>query len=254
MAAGRASGGVVDEIRFDLRRMHETWMELFFPRQRNASRSVLGKWEPTTAREKVTYNLWYFLGVPIIALLYPLALIGVILRFQSRRLDSAALRLGTVGVVVLFVLLWGGLTAASYVRFDGLTEGFFAVAAASIVAVVASMLAVGFRVVGGRVTTVLFAWPFAMTAVFLPPVVAALYSPTVASAVFPTSENIAIWLLDNPLAFADVNTYLRTRYDLEGLAVAGMWFGISVPLGWVLGFLVTLADLVRPTADAGDDD
>jgi hypothetical protein len=26
-----------------------------------------------------------------------------------------------------------------------------------------------------------------------------------------------------------------------------MWAGISVPLGWVLGVLVTLANLVRPT-------
>ncbi|AQL41818.1 hypothetical protein BV210_03400 [Halorientalis sp. IM1011] len=253
MAAGRASGGgVVDDIRFDLRRMHETWMELFFPRQRNASSSVLGKWEPKTAREKVTYNTWYYLGIPIIGLLYPLVLLGVVLRFQSRRLDSAALRLGTVGVVFLFILLWGALTAASYVRFDGLTEGFFAVAAASTVAVVAAALAVGFRVIGGRVTTVLFAWPFAMTAIFLPPVVAALYSPTVAEVVLPRSESLAIWLLENPLDFADVNTYLKTRYDLEGLAFAGMWFGLSVPVGWVLGILVTLADLVRPKADGGD--
>jgi MFS family permease len=32
-----------------------------------------------------------------------------------------------------------------------------------------------------------------------------------------------------------------------------MWFGIAVPLGWLLGILVTLADLVRPKGD-GDED
>lgn len=249
MAAGRgrASSGVVDDIRFDLRRMHETWMELFFPRQRNASSSVLGKWQPKTAREKVTYNIWYYLGIPVIGLLYPLVLLGVIFRFQSRRLDSAALRLGTVGVVVLFVVLWGALTAASYVRFDGLTEGFFAVAAASAVAIVAAALAVGFRVIGGRGTTVAFAWPFAMTGVFLPPVVAALYSTTVASVVIPASDSLSRWFLYEVLATVGVAEFFIENFDREGIAYVIIWLGISIPLGWVLGLLVTLADFVRPT-------
>ncbi|WP_458186090.1 hypothetical protein [Haladaptatus sp. NG-WS-4] len=54
-----------------------------------------------------------------------------------------------------------------------------------------------------------------------------------------------MWLLDNVLTYGDVNDYLRTRYALEGLAYVGMWFGIAVPLGWLLGFLVTLANLMR---------
>jgi len=29
-----------------------------------------------------------------------------------------------------------------------------------------------------------------------------------------------------------------------------MWIGISVPLGWFLGLLVSLADLIRPKPDA----
>ena len=259
MAAGSRTAsnqsGVIGGIRYDLVRMHETWMELFFPRQRSSGSSVLGKWQPKTAREKLTYYPWMVIGFPVVGLLYPLVLFGYILRFQSRRIDYTAARLGKIGVFVLFLVLWGGLTAVARVRFD--PAGFFAVAAASGVAVLSALLGVVFRAVGGRVTTVLFAYPFAMTAIFLPPVVAALYSPVLADAIFPRSESIAIWLLDNPLDFAAVNTYLRTQYDLNGIAYAGMWFGIAVPVGWVLGFLVTLADLVRPTAGGsgdGDDD
>lgn len=246
MSAGSQTG-IVGGIRYDVQRMHETWMELFFPRQFEASNSVLGKWEPQTAREKVTYNSWYYLGVPIIALFYPLVLTGYFLRFQTRRLDRTAMRLGTIGVAVLLLLFWGGLTA--YARLQFTPAGFFAVAAASIVAIVASVLALLFRRVGGRVTTVVFAYPFAMTAVFLPPVVAALYSPTVADYILPQSENIAIRLLNGPLAFVGLEEYLRRTYDLRGVAYAGMWFGIAVPVGWLLGILVSLADLVRPTAD-----
>ncbi|MFB6141892.1 MAG: hypothetical protein ABEJ30_00955 [Halorientalis sp.] len=248
MAAGRQSG-IVDGIRYDVRRMHETWMELFFPRQLGASGSVLGKWEPQTPREKATYNGWYALGVPVVALVYPLVLLGYFLRFQTRRLDRTAMRIGAAGVIGLFVVLWGALSALAYVRFGrGFTEGFLAVVAASVVAVVAAGLALLFRRLGGRVTTVVFAYPFAMTAIFLPPVVAALYSPAVANYVFPRSESIAIWLLDNVLTFADISAYLRTQYDLDGVAYAGMWFGVAVPVGWFLGLVVTLADLVRPTA------
>ncbi|MFB6178190.1 MAG: hypothetical protein ABEI77_00520 [Halorientalis sp.] len=256
MAAGsrtaRSQPGVIGGIRYDLVRMHETWMELFFPRQRSGGSSVLGKWEPTTAREKVTYNSWKVLGYPVIGLLYPLVLCGYILRFQSRRIDYTAAKLGKIGVFVLFVLLWGGLTAVARVRFT--PAGFFAVAAASGVAVLSALLALGFRSLGGRVTTVVFAYPFAMTAIFLPPVVAALYSPTLAAAIFPRSQNIAIWLLDHPLSFLHLSTYLRDTYDLRGIAYAGMWFGLAVPIGWVLGILVTLADLVRPTPKSGDDE
>lgn len=250
MAAGTRSG-VVDGIRYDLRRMHETWMELFFPRQRGAAGSVLGKWEPKNAREKLTYNGWYALGVPIIGLLYPLVLFGFVLRFQSRRLDYTLMRLGTIGVLLLLVLVWGGLTAVARVRFTA--AGFIAVGAASVVALLAALLAILFRSVLGRLTTIVFAYPFAMTAIFLPPVVAALYSPTLAEVVLPQSENIAIFLLDNVLQFGDLSSYLRSEYDLRGVYYPAMWFGIAVPVGWLLGILVTLADLVRPKPTGGDD-
>lgn len=99
----------------------------------------------------------------------------------------------------------------------------------------------------GRPVTVLLAYPFGVTAVFLPPVVAALYSETLASVVFSRSDVLAIWILDSLLAFGGLNTYLRETFELVGIAYVGMWFGIAIPVGWALGLVVSLADLFRPS-------
>jgi hypothetical protein len=245
MAAG-SRRSIVDEIKYDVRRMHETWMELVYPRQRGASDTVLGKWEPNTQLGMSLYRAWAALGAPIVALLYPFVLLGAFIRFQTRRIDTAAERMGLIGVLVLTAIVWGGLAAS--VRFGlDLNEGaFVAVAAAAVVATASAGLALVFKRVGGRATTVLLAYPFAVTAIFLPPVVAALYSPTIAEYVIPGSDNLARWLLDNVLAIAGIDRWLIGNFDRQGWAYAIMWFCIAVPVGWILGGLVTLADLVRP--------
>jgi len=243
MAAQR---GIVQGVKIDLKRLHETWMELIFPRQLDAEDSVLGKWTPNSTGGWIQYRVWSVFGALIVALLYPLAVVGYFVRFQAVRFDGTAARLGVLGAVVLSVVVWGALTVLARIRFS--TEGFLAVGAAAAVATVAAALAVLATQRGGRALSVLVGYPLGMTAVFLPPVVAALYSPTVANVVFPSSENLAIWILDNVLTIGDVNDYLRSQYDLQGLAYVGMWIGVSVPLGWFLGGLVALADVVRPTA------
>ncbi|WP_332898426.1 hypothetical protein [Haladaptatus sp. CMSO5] len=247
MSVGERNSGLVSGIRVDVTRLHETWMELVFPRQLDTAHTVLGKWKPNNTLGMVAYRLWGALGVPLVAILYPLALFGYMTRFYTRKIDGTATRLGVVGVLLLSLLVWGGLTALARIRFSA--DGFIAVAAASVVATLAAVLAVLFNRVGGRGTTVVLAYPFGMTALFLPPVVAALYSPTLADAIFPQSTTLARWILDNLLSIGNLNTYIRTRYDLEGVAYVGMWFGIAVPLGWLLGILVTIADVLRPARD-----
>lgn len=247
MAAGTESddtGGVIAGLRVDLVRFHETWMELVFPRQRGAAHSVLGKWKPKTTADRIKYRVWGAIGALVVAFTYPLVLVGSVVRFYSRRIDSTTTRIGLLGVILVTVLLWGGLTALARLRFS--LEGFYAVAAASLVAVLSAVLALVFTRVGGRGTTIALAYPFGVTAIFLPPVVAALYSPTVAELVVPSSEQLADYVLNNFVP-GRIERLLRSQYELEGLALVGMWFGIAVPLGWLLGILVTLADVVRPT-------
>ncbi len=245
----RTRPGLVGAMRIDVARLHATWMELLFPRQLNPSR-ILGKWRPETGGQRAGYYLWAVLGLPLVVLGYPLLLLGFATRFYTSRLNSATTRLGVVGVVFLSVVVWGALTALAYLRrLQGAFtfEGFLAVLAASVVATVAAAFAVGLSRVGGRATSVLLAYPSGVTAIFLPPVVAALYSQSLAAVVFPNSQSLAIWLLDHVLAVGGFNTFLRQHFDLKGFAYVGMWFGIAVPLGWLLGFVVTLADVIRPT-------
>lgn len=247
MSGGTTRGGVIAAIQYDLGRLHDVWMELFFPRQLDADGTVLGRWTPSTTTGWIAYRFWAVVGAPAIALLYPLALVGLAARYYARRIDGTAARIGMLGVVLLSVVVWGALTVLARIRFSD--AGFVAVLAASLVATLSATLAVLFARVGGRATTVVLAYPFGVTALFLPPVVAALYSPTLSAVVFPKSETIAIWVLDNVLHVGGINDYLRSNYDLRGLAYAGMWFGLAVPVGWTLGTLVTLADFLRPTRD-----
>ncbi len=239
--------GLVEAIRIDLETLHQHWMALQFPQVRTGSHAVLGAWRPRSTLARVRFFLWSFLGVLVVGGLYPFTVVGLAIRYYSARLDRTAARVGVIGVVLLSILAWGALTLFARFRFS--TEGFLAVAAAGGVATVSAALAVGFARVDGRVTTVAFAYPFGVTALFLPPVVAALYSPALGDVIFPRSELLAIWLLDTVLDVGGLNAYLRARFDLVGLAYVGMWFGLAVPVGWFLGLLVTLADLVRPTRD-----
>lgn len=244
---GGTSTGFVGAVRYDLKRLHESWMELFFPRQRDTGDSVLGKWSPSSTGGRVAYRAWSVVGTPVVAALYPLALFGFAARYYTRKIDGTATRLGVVGVVLLSLLAWGGLTALARMRFSH--SGFLAVGAAGGVATVSAALAYVTGTRGGRLSTVFLAYPFAMTAVFLPPVVAALYSPTLSEVVFPNSYTLAVWILDNPLDLWGINEFLREQFTLEGANYVAMWFGLSVPVGWLLGLLVTLADVIRPKRD-----
>ena len=239
-------GGLVEGIKVDVVRLHETWMELVFPRQRTAVHTVLGKWQPRTTGDRIKYRLWGAAGVPLVALLYPLLLVGFGVRFNARRLDSATARLGVIGVVLVTALIWGGLTALARLRLE--FGGVVAVAAASAVAGGSAGLAAVFVRSGGRGTTVALAYPFAMNAVFLPPVVAALYDPSL-SGILERSEALAIFLLDSFLYVGGINEYLRANFSLEGVGVVLMWVGIATPLGWLFGLVVSLADLIRPQSD-----
>jgi hypothetical protein len=237
--------GLVEGVRVDVRRLHESWMALFFPRQRTEESRVLGKWTPETTSGMLAYRAWSVIGALFVLVGYPLALAGVVARYLAWSADSTSTRLGLLGTVFMAVLAWGALTVASYLRFS--FDGFLAVLAAAFVATVCAALAFVFSQVGGRKTTVLAAYPSAMTALFLPPVVAAFYSPTLGAVVFGGSESLAAWFLDNVLALGGINDYLRTQYDLTGVAYVLMWLAVSIPLGWLVGVLVSLANAARPT-------
>lgn len=242
MSTARGGNVLLRAIIVDVRRLHDTWMGIAFPRQH--THNVLGRWRPQTARGRISFWLWFLLGAPLVGFLYPLVLAGFMFRFYAVKLDSTATRLGIIGVVGVFVIIWGALALIALVQLP--TDAFLAVLAAAIVAIISAALAFGFSKFGGRGTSVVLAYPFAMTALFLPPVVAALVTPSLEPYILEPSYDFAAWMLHNVLAVGGINEYLWANFDLEGPMYAVMWFGIAVPIGWILGILVTLANLVRP--------
>lgn len=245
MAAGNEQG-LVDAIKFDVRVMHETWMEFIYPRQRGADDTVLGKWQPDGTTQTFFYRLWSLIGVPVVAVVYPLVLFGYFVRFQARKVNVTAARLGFVGVITVFILLWGGLVALIWFQFSGTfsTVEIYAIGAAGAVAVVSAALSYGFWQLGGRGTTVFLAYPFAMTAIFLPPVVAALFHPVLEDVIIARSDEMARWMFQTgPEVITDPLGQIDRQ---EGHHVI-IWFVISFPVGWFLGIVVTLANLIRPT-------
>ena len=252
----RGQIGLVEALFLDVVRLHETWMEVVFPRQLDPS-AVLGKWKPETGVQSIGYYLWAVLGAPLVAVAYPLLLVGFATRYYAAKLDSAVTRIGIAGAVLVAAVVWGGLTVITHLQLP--FDAVIAVGAASAVAVVSAALAAGFSKLGGRFVSVLLAYPFAMTALFLPPVVAALVTPTLEELILPPSYELARWILDTFLSVGGINETLRGAFDLEtfgeqwglpGLGYVLMWIGISVPLGWFLGLLVALANLIRPASDA----
>ena len=250
----RRSPGLLEAMRMDAFRLHDTWMELLFPRQLDPS-SVLGKWRPDTLVQKIGYYLWGALGAPLVALGYPLLLIGFATRYQVARLSSAVSRVGLLGAVAIVALGWGGLTAITRVQLS--QTAFSTVGGASIVATVSVVLAVLFSRVRGTLTSIFLAYPFGLTALFLPPLVAALSYPPLESIILPPSYDLAVVILDNVLYVGGIESVLRENFSLtefgaafgfRGLGYVLMWLGISFTLGWFLGILVSLANVIRPKA------
>lgn len=238
--------GLAGAVAIDLRVLHETWMAVLFPRQRDTRGTALGKWKPETPPGRVAYYLWALVGAPVVAVVYPLLLAGYIVRYQARQVGAVGLRLGLAGVVLLFALVWGGLTGLAVLQSGAFEEGAVtALALASGVAVVSAALSYLCWRVDGHTTTVLLAYPFAVTAIFLPPVVAALFWPPLAGLI-EWSDEVAFWVTNEGPDPLGVVSWLEATFDRQDEDHVLIWFVASFPVGWALGLLVTLADLVRP--------
>ncbi|MFB6218996.1 MAG: hypothetical protein ABEH77_07460 [Halobacteriaceae archaeon] len=237
-----AGSWLLAAVRFDLKRLLAVWRALVFPRQLDPH-PVHGPWRPGSAGEHAAFWLWSAVGAPLVLAVYPPAVLGFGVRYVVRKVSRSAAALGAFTAVALVALVWGGLSVVAWFRFP--VVGFRAVVAASVAATVSAALTIGFARLDGRPVTVLLAYPFAVSTFVLPPTTAALYSPALGD-LLATSETLAIWLLDNVLTVGNLNAYIREQFALRGAGFIGMWFAISVPVGWVLGLLVALADAIRP--------
>ena len=237
-------GDILAAIRIDFSRLLSGWRGLVFTRRPTAHVTDTDKWRLDAPWKRAVFIVWSLLGMAVLSVLYPFVAVGFWLRYVVRQIDRALASLGIIVIVAGVAVVWTGLTAVAWARLS--MSGFQAVFAASVVATVSVALSWVFKRTQSRLLTLLVSYPFAVSAAFLPPVTAALYSPTLGSFVLPGSASLAVWLLDNPLRFLGVGAFLREQFDLTGLAFLWMWFAFSIPTGWVLGALVTIANGIRP--------
>ena len=237
-------GDVVTAIKADLTRLLSGWRGLIFAQQATAYAAGTDQWRLDTSWKRAGFGVWSLLGVVLLPMFYPFVAFGFWVSYVTRQIDRTVASRGILAIIGSVALVWTGLTVIAWARFQ--TAGFQAVLAASVVATASVGLSWAFTRTQSRILTLLVAYPFAVSAVFLPPVTAALYSPTLGSVVLPGSVSLAVWLLDNPLRVLGVSAFLREQFKLTGLAFLWMWFAFAVPSGWVLGALVTVANAVRP--------
>jgi len=236
---------LVAAIRADLVWLLTAWRGLLFSAE--SDHPVRNRWQLPTTRDRLVFWTWSGLGAVVIAVAYPFAVVGFWARYVTRRLNRIATGLGLVAIVAVVAVTWSLLTALAWGQLPA--SGFTAVLTASVVATISAALAWGTARTGGRWLTLVATYPFVVAAIFLPPVTAALFSPTLAEIILPRSTSLAAWILDNVLAVGNLNAVIRQRFNLSGIAFVGMWAGLAVPIGWTLGLLVTFANAVRPRDD-----
>jgi len=237
---------LLSAIRADLVRLLTVWRTLVFSGDSEAH-PVWGRWRPETVGESLVYWAWSIVGLLLIVGVYPFALTGLWLRYVAGRIDRVTAARGILTILGIVAVAWGLLTVVAWSQLP--TAGFQAVLAASVMATASTGFAWWFARNGGRALTVLVAYPFAVAAIVLPPVTAALFSPTLGAVILPGSTSVAIWLLDTVLVVGGLNAVLREQFTLSGFAFVGMWFGIAAPVGWLVGLLVALANVLRPRDD-----
>lgn len=236
------SRDLLTAVQVDLARLLAAWRDLAFDRPTNEY--ATRRWRPNGVVKHVAYTIWSILGAVLIAIVYPFAALGFWIRYVARQVDRVVAGLGVLVIGGTVALLWGALSALAWNRLPA--AGFRAVLAASIAATVSVACSWAFAHYRSRTLTLVLAYPFAVAAVFLPPVTAALYSPTFGSVVLSGSTSLAAWLLNTVLAVGGLGEAIHQHFNLAGFAFVGMWFGFAVPIGWAFGLLVTLADAIRP--------
>jgi hypothetical protein len=154
-------------------------------------------------------------------------------------------------ITLLTATSWGALTLFTYLQLLYVFVDILAVGVASVVAVVAAGFAAVTSKTGGRLTSVLLTYPLAMTALFLPPVVAALVTPSLEPYVLYPSYALTVWILDTVFAVGGVNEVFRGAFNLEKFGTGFflprigyllMWNIILIISGWLLGISSVVVD------------
>jgi hypothetical protein len=227
-------------IQRDIKTVHSYWMSTLFDNQ-NQTHPVAGKKIPTDKLQMSIYFIWSGLGYPVSVIGYLLAVVGNVIKIFVDRIVSKADEWGISSVFVLALLSWMIVGVVVFYLYG--QEDAIAFAVSSTISLLFLIISFVSREIASVKTTVVIAYPAAYTAVFLPPVSAALIVPEIASTVFPLSTDVANYIL-NSLVFDSLENFLRSTFNLIGFSHLILWSAISVTLGWLTGISVKSAELV----------
>lgn len=228
-------------IRRDIKTVHAYWISILFEKK-NRPHPVAEEDIPTNRVQMSIYIIWSVLGYPVSVIGYLLAIAGNIIKIFVDRIVSKADDLGISNVFIFALIAWMIIGIVVFYLYG--QEDAIAFAISSIISLLFLIISFVSREIGSAKTTVIISYPAAYTAVFLPPVSAALIVPEIASLVFPLSVDVVNYILDLPIVFDALENYLRSTFNLEGVSHLILWTLISVTLGWFTGISVKSAELV----------
>lgn len=224
----------------DVTRLIERWMGLLFPRQ--TDQSVLGKWRPRTLIGRLEYRGWWLLGLPIVAGAYVLALIGTPIRYAVRGISDAGEHLGFARIVGLAGVLAVVTTGAAWFWLS--TAGVVVVGTAAGLATLSVVGMVLSARYGGRATTILLAYPFGLLAISLIPGTVFMVSTGRIDPIWQPARDTFLSLPTGVTPLSVVTTQSLAD-PLLGIGFV-RWIGLLVMVGWGIGTLVLVTDIVRP--------
>lgn len=240
----QSSWRLVMSVKSDISRFLFRWMAIWFPRQTDPH-PVVGRWTPSGIVDGIKYGFWALIGLPLILSLYPVAVLGIVLRRLARVFGVVLLSLGLRESLVLFFIGWGAVVGVVY-KISG-AEPAAAISVASSVGAVSLVIAFISSRQDSIPIRVLVTYPSSFNALFLPPVAAAVTAPFLADVILPLSTRVAQFILQDILSFGGIGFWIAQTFELVGFAHILMWIVLSLVLGWTCGLLVTAADFVRPT-------
>lgn len=179
----------------------------------------------------------YYLSLAAFCIGWVLFVIGVTIAQNPRRVaEKLRRRLETrrvQGVLAFYAAAWFLLLNPRLL--DIVVEVLIILTVAGVVSL---FTAAGWLSIHGRASPaiqLLVVYPLGMLMVLLPPIAAALVSPSFRGAMQSFTTELAIFLLDNVLALVGLDTFLRRTFDLQGAGFFVMWVGIIVIVGWAVG-------------------
>lgn len=232
----------MQNILTDIKKLHGVWMGILFSKY-NDPHPVIGKYQPEGTIKKILYWFWAIIGIITTVVSYPIVLVGLVLRIFTTFIGAIGTKLGITKSVFIMAIAWASMIAGITYQY-GFNNTLVLSIAASI-ALVSLLISFYARRTGGRKTTFLVAYPAAYTAIFLPPVAAAILAPF-GDPIINQSIRVAEYFLINWASVIGMEEWIRSNFELTGIYHAVMWFIISTLIGWLTGVFVVISEQIRP--------